>query len=518
MKKFTLLLFSLLLIPFIANSQVTNVKVNGQSSNFTAASGDMLGWSFNVPNAGDSTLVELWVDVNQNGILNPAVDVIWTYFLQIDGDANGQNGPPDADGVANGYVSFQQKLGLAPAHYVLVFKNHNSYTYIAGTITNLASPTFTISGSITVPPAISKQNIMVSLEGENKQNSPFWNALTDVNGNFSIQMGSDTSGNPWRLRTNNNIIFGASIVSPELYKLTITPGTSTYTGNNFTVTAASAEVKGTIKNENGSPMIGADVAIYGDNGNINRRAQSDTVGAFRIGLLASELPQTDLNLYSGDQYDNSIVQAFNLIQSISLGNVLTRNLIIFKTNSTITGRITIDGNSPNYNMQLVATNADTGSSFTNTDLNGNFTFYVSDKIYNYQLGVVNMPFGYTINQVYAHAGQTNVNINLTPTDVKNDNSNVPKSFGLSQNYPNPFNPSTFISYQIPTDAMVTLKIYNVLGNELKTLENGIIPAGSHKVQFNSKGLSSGIYFYSIKAASLDGKHNFTSTKKMILLK
>jgi len=109
-------------------------------------------------------------------------------------------------------------------------------------------------------------------------------------------------------------------------------------------------------------------------------------------------------------------------------------------------------------------------------------------------------------------------LNITLSDVKSDNSNTPKTFNLSQNYPNPFDPSTFITYQIPTDAMVTLKIFNLLGNEIKTLENGLTTAGSHQVQFNAKGLSSGVYFYTIQANSLNGKQTFRSTKKMILMK
>ena len=68
------------------------------------------------------------------------------------------------DGLANGHVSFQQNLGLAPAHYIMTFENHNNTQSIATTVTNLVSPTFTISGTVTVPSGVSKANIMLSLE------------------------------------------------------------------------------------------------------------------------------------------------------------------------------------------------------------------------------------------------------------------------------------------------------------------------------------------------------------------
>jgi hypothetical protein len=89
---------------------------------------------------------------------------------------------------------------------------------------------------------------------------------------------------------------------------------------------------------------------------------------------------------------------------------------------------------------------------------------------------------------------------------------TPEKFLLSQNYPNPFNPSTKISWQLPTGIHQTLKIYDVLGNEVATLVDEYREAGSYEVEFNAGNLSSGIYFYKFQAGS------FIETKKMILLK
>jgi len=92
------------------------------------------------------------------------------------------------------------------------------------------------------------------------------------------------------------------------------------------------------------------------------------------------------------------------------------------------------------------------------------------------------------------------------------NLGFPAAFSLSQNYPNPFNPSTSIKYQVSSIAQVTLKLYDVLGNEVATLVNEEKPAGSYEVEFNASQLSSGIYFYKLQ---VDG---FISTKKMTLIK
>jgi len=88
----------------------------------------------------------------------------------------------------------------------------------------------------------------------------------------------------------------------------------------------------------------------------------------------------------------------------------------------------------------------------------------------------------------------------------------PSEFKLEQNYPNPFNPSTKISWQSPVGSWQTLKIFDVLGNEVATLVNEYRDAGRHNVTFDASNLSSGVYFYKIQAGS------FTSTKKMLLLR
>jgi streptogramin lyase len=89
---------------------------------------------------------------------------------------------------------------------------------------------------------------------------------------------------------------------------------------------------------------------------------------------------------------------------------------------------------------------------------------------------------------------------------------VPDKFELSQNYPNPFNPSTKIKYQIATSNPVSLKIYDVLGNEVATLVNELQSTGNYEVTFDASTLPSGIYIYKLQAGS------FIETKKMILLK
>ena len=100
---------------------------------------------------------------------------------------------------------------------------------------------------------------------------------------------------------------------------------------------------------------------------------------------------------------------------------------------------------------------------------------------------------------------------LLPTSVENDKT-LATEFELAQNYPNPFNPGTKISWRSPVSSHQTLKIYDVLGNEVATLINEFKPAGRYEVEFDASSLSSGIYFYRLKTGE------FNETKKLILLR
>ena len=89
---------------------------------------------------------------------------------------------------------------------------------------------------------------------------------------------------------------------------------------------------------------------------------------------------------------------------------------------------------------------------------------------------------------------------------------IPTSYALNQNFPNPFNPTTTISYQIPKDGPVTIKIFDALGREVTTLVDEFKSAGQYSVKFDASHLSTGIYFYSIKSG------DFNAVKKMALIK
>jgi len=123
------------------------------------------------------------------------------------------------------------------------------------------------------------------------------------------------------------------------------------------------------------------------------------------------------------------------------------------------------------------------------DTQKNFVTFFSSEISNYVVLTANKVTGIALTE-----------------------NSVPSEFSLSQNYPNPFNPSTTIEFQITIDSFVILNVYNVLGEKAAELVNKQLGAGKYRVDFNSSGLTSGIYFYKLIT---DGGN---ITKRMVLIK
>ena len=98
------------------------------------------------------------------------------------------------------------------------------------------------------------------------------------------------------------------------------------------------------------------------------------------------------------------------------------------------------------------------------------------------------------------------------TSVEGKESPLPVSASLAQNYPNPFNPATTITYELSALSHVTLKLYNLLGQEVATLVNRVEPPGIKSVRFDASGIPSGVYFYRLEAGTL------METRKMVILR
>jgi hypothetical protein len=101
---------------------------------------------------------------------------------------------------------------------------------------------------------------------------------------------------------------------------------------------------------------------------------------------------------------------------------------------------------------------------------------------------------------------------IDPVGVDDDANKIPEGYSFLQNYPNPFNAQTNISYTLPERGPVTLSIYNLLGQKVATLFEGVQEAGEHKVVWDAAGAPSGVYFYRLAA------DEYVETRRMVLIR
>lgn len=498
-------------------AQVTNLIVNGSSSPFTMNSGDNISWSFNL-STGGTAIVEIWVDVNSNSTIDQGTDIRMFAFAIKDGSSEGGNGPGDMDSTVNGAISDGPfGLGLAPANYIMKFTENGTGPTLTGTVNALASISYTISGKVTPPTGFSANNVIVQMDRDGDSGVFLWNAITDVNGDYTIKMSSDTTG-PWELSISaDQNPFPSAIITPQSYEFYLT---GNLTGKDFVVTNAAAKVAGLLKKEDGSPAPFASVNLgyqIINSGYFSYYADTDANGLFQFGITADRLTGQQWTLQGylrSSETTENYIDARITLNSINNGDSVYKVLTLYDADATITGKVSFGGNSTNIaQITIIALTDSTQSSAYNNTTDGNYTLKVSSKILANNVFGINLPQGYgQINLNDVAPGATNADLNYNLTDVKDKTSDIPESFSLSQNYPNPFNPSTSIQYALSDKQFVQLKVYNLLGNEVATLVNDEKAAGNYSIDFNASNLSSGVYFYKLRAGS------FVETRKMILLK
>jgi hypothetical protein len=511
-----LLLCVILVLPlFDAVGQVSNLVVNGSTTHFTMTSGDTIRWEFDLP-AGDAAELNFWFDVNHDGVVQPGTDKLFAAFTQLDG-GEGFNGPPDLDNLANGHIVFFQPVGLAPADYILRF-THNAVTaQVTGTVQPLVAIAHTISGRVTPPPGESAAFIVVEIQRDVEGGLSFWDGITDVNGDYAIHMDSDTAGNPWYLYINTE--FPPAIVTPGGIEITVT---GNHPGNDFTFDAPAAQVCGTLRNESGVPMPAREVYIYGSTTMSDRWTQTDANGRFRIGVTDSDLinPYWYLGVSMNGDTTTTELRTTRNVPGLQAGDSLYYDLISYSVNSQITGTLLVNGAPPGFRIQVMAQSGDSvqGSVYCDAS-SGAFVLGVSTLISQYNLFPVNLPWNYSTQTVIGHPGDAGLVLPVTVTSVRETPAGIPATFSLHQNYPNPFNPATTITFDLAERSEVHLRIFNLLGQEVATLVDGVREAGFKSVEWNAGAQTSGLYFCRLDGSTLSGPaRHFSFVTKLLLTK
>lgn len=267
----------------------------------------------------------------------------------------------------------------------------------------------------------------------------------------------------------------------------------------------------------------------------------------KTNLFNRNIPNSVLNLYNkviwiGNNYGGDIafydpVQVLEYVQSggnfllaTRLGaNYFDTQLRTYCGISAVTGDLTVtdlvalDSNlvtmtstAANSLVHLVSLSETSEARLIFDDLISN-TFYAGFRINKENEGtfiyIAGRPYRFNTTSSFENYNYIIDNwMTSMPTGIENESKIVPDQFALLQNYPNPFNPTTSITYNLPQRSNVTLKVYDILGNEISTLVNEQKEAGLYNVQFDAGKLSSGVYIYTIQANS------FVESRKMILMK
>ena len=181
-------------------------------------------------------------------------------------------------------------------------------------------------------------------------------------------------------------------------------------------------------------------------------------------------------------------------------NVVDRSVVLNWTTAT-------EVNNQGFEIEI----SEDGTNFNNIGFVPGFGTTTEPKSYSYTDQSVNS------GTYYYRLKQIDFDGSFTYSDVVEVEVSLPIEFSLEQNYPNPFNPSTSIQFSLPINARVVISIFNLVGEKVAEVVNKEFSAGMHKVSFDASILTSGIYFYQIDAAGVDGK-TFSNVKKMTLLK
>jgi hypothetical protein len=243
----------------------------------------------------------------------------------------------------------------------------------------------------------------------------------------------------------------------------------------------------------------------------------------RSGVSTDTLNEWNLQGFR-DSYDNVIsagipdVTALNATGGLSpTGAIFTYGLksTLFVANTIADQTVTATG-SKKVKIGKVFSGNSGSFTFTVTSSNtavATATFNAADTSVQISGKIAGGPVTITITakDVDNSLISTKFNVTVLPL-VSVEKIEIPTEFSMSQNYPNPFNPSTTISYGLPNASNVSLKIYNILGEQVASLVNNVMPAGYHTVTFDASKLASGMYIYRIEAGS------FVQVKKMMMLK
>ena len=244
--------------------------------------------------------------------------------------------------------------------------------------------------------------------------------------------------------------------------------------------------------------------VYQDSGLVNTSITFDSLedGIKYYWRVLSGNNTDSVGGYAGYSKPFTFITLLNNPSNLNVKTALTANFLEWENNSSNADSVIIErkGGSDTLNYRVIAIVSGEVSSFVDKTPD---TINVVSSLYTYRVKLINK----YIASNYTYSPEI-----IWRAPIYSGKGYIPKTYSLRHNFPNPFNPTTSIVYDIPIDGLVVLKVYDVLGREVKTLVNEYKKAGRYKVRFSGKNLASGIYIYNLTS------RDFSQTRKMVLQK
>ncbi len=354
-------------------AQGVDVVINGQQRGAVMTQGDTLQWQITLA-PGATANEQIWVDLNNNNVVDPDSDLALFRFSQTDGQ---MGDPPDMDGTVNGQIYLQIKAGLAPAHYLMVAAV-GAFSDTSDVLVNpMANPAFSVSGTVTVPPGENPANLYVQADSDT--GNVFWAALTDSLGNYSIHFDSSAANQKWEIRFEGDP-FPQYVHVPHDTTIFLDHN---YAGIDFIFQEANTKLAGTVLDAlTGAPVTQASVWVHLMNGFDNSYdVQAD--GSFSIPLSLQSSTVGEIGV-GGDRIEGQYLWAQSKKFMVSPGDSLNFPFQLYPADTVIVGQIRINSTEiPQNSFRVFATDTAVGTGSAYSDNLGNFSVRVSSLGHSY---------------------------------------------------------------------------------------------------------------------------------------
>ncbi len=528
MKKMLWVFFILLPFTLSANTYI-HFLVGGIEAD-SMIQGQIFAWEIDVTEPGNKVQIQIFEDVNNDQALD-AGDKILEFFYMQDGSQEDEGGPGDSDGVVNGIILSEfGPFGFIPGDFIFkVVDEDDSFSTNHIHSESIADENVVqvIKGHVILNDVIGPDPLYSGISFGIFSENGMWGDVTDSTGQFMLKL--PYSVDPAFFMKFLELTFPKEYIS-DFGGLIIEPGgVDTFTiEEGIIFEHANARVYGTVLDATTELSLGKFVGIKvweAFVGNTERSWYADPDGNYEIYTKIGQTTSMYVNLD-----DNAIYPEYMMLAYWFMGSPYAFDLSpeeydknidvdLYPADTNVVVNLEWDsGDVDSFRFSASSVEIFT-ISHEYTNLEGNAVIPVYSGISHYWTNLdeweTPVPEPWAIDPVEGQntaIGDTAF-FYFSYMPGINESGNLVTKYELLQNYPNPFNPSTTIEFNLQKSEIVTLTIYNLLGEKVITLIDGMkMTRGENVVNFQAADLASGIYFYTLETPS------FKQTRKMSLIK